>query len=225
MIGDVALEDFKIEGGRVSFVLKGPAVAMQFSGTSPSTTGLALASPIHGTLKFMNDVFPASLKLTEEEKVAEPKANPVLQEIGKAMRQADPKDKMDILKELIARNGGAPSSQVLYPLLLSSAPEVKLPASEVEKAVETWLKDASSYGSDWVDAVRIKALRALAPSKEYADTALTLGQDADKSVSADAPLETQAAVVGLLATAANNAGKTDVAKDAEARAIEARNRT
>ncbi len=213
MIGDVALENYKSENGRVSFDLKGPTIVMQFSGASAAPP----AGPIKGTLTLRDQVFPAGLERTDAAKVAEPEQNPVLQEIGKAMRQADPKVKTRELQDLIARNGGAPSSHVLYPLLLSAAGEAKLPAAEVEKAVETWLKDAKPYGPAWIDAVRLKALQALAPSKDYAETALKLGQEADKSMAADAPLETRAAVVGLLATVAKNAGKADLARDAEAR--------
>ena len=216
MIGDVELKDFKFEKNRVSFELKGPEIVIRFGG-DVTMAGALPGSPIKGTLKIREQVFPASLELTDAEKVAEPETNPVLQDIGKAMRQADAKDKARELQELITRNGGSPSSHVLYPLLFGAASEAKLPAAEVEKAAETWIGDAKPYGPAWVDVIRLKALQSLAPSKEYADTALKIGREADKSMAADAPLELRAAVVELLAKAAKNAGAAGVAKDAEAR--------
>ncbi|MDR3618637.1 MAG: hypothetical protein P4L85_04740 [Paludisphaera borealis] len=215
MIGDVALENLKVEGNAVSFGLKGPAVAIQFAGEPAAEN--PKEGTLLGTVKFMNEIFPARLEKTQDDKVGEPQPNPIMQDVLKTVREHGPKSRVKKLQELITRNAGAPSSQALYTQLLVAAPEAGVPAAEVDNHVETWLNDAKPYGKTWTDEVRLKAVKALTQSKNYAETTLKLAQEADKAVPPDAALGSRVVIVGLLATAAKNAGKADLAKDAEAR--------
>jgi hypothetical protein len=215
MVGDVKAENIKVEGDTVSFDLKGPVVSIQFVGKPAAEK--PKAGELLGTIKLKNDVYPARLEKTHDVKVGEPAQNPIVRDFRKIAGTRSPRAKARGIQELIERNAGAPVGQLLYTELLGTASDAGLSAADVDKAAQTWLNDAKPYGEAWVAEVRLRAIKALASSKDYAETALKLGQDADKALTADTPLETKATVVGLLATAAKNAGKADLAKDAEAR--------
>ena len=62
----------------------------------------------------------------------------------------------------------------------------------------------------------MKALKAIAASKNFAKLSVSLAQDLNKGISEEA-IEKKAAVVGILAKAAGLAGMNDVAAEAGAR--------
>jgi len=215
LLGDVKLDAFKLDGGGVSFDLKGAAVTVRFSGKPDAKVpgeGARL-----GTVQFINDVFPARLEATRDDKVSPPRANPIIQELNEAVRDHGPKSRVQKIRQLIVRSAGAPSSFFLYVQLFMAASQAQVPADEIEKDVKACLETARPYGEAWVDSVRLKLLQALTTTKDYAESTLEMAQEADKAVAPDAALGVRAALVSLLATAARNAEKPDLAKDAEAR--------
>jgi len=208
---DVMLGDVKVEGDTAEIEVVGRGGPLRFTGK------LAENGQVLGSIQFMGEVYPARLERTNAEQVAVSEQSPLITDFLKVVREPDAKTKAGKLRELIEKNAGVPANHLVYTELLGSAEKAGLAAADVEKLVETWLGEAKTHGEAWTNEVRVKALKALGTSKPFADTALRLAQEADKDLSDDAPTETKAAVVGLLANAAANAGKADLEADAKAR--------
>ncbi|WP_165244893.1 hypothetical protein [Paludisphaera soli] len=215
LLDDAKVEGVELEDGRATFTLKGQAMAVRFSGAEAKDG--PYAGRIVGTVQLQGDDFPATLEKSRAEKLPPPQPNAFVQDFYKAAREGSPAKKIDQLRALLAKNPGAPANQIVYTELLGTAEAGKLPAAEVERLIAAWRRDAAPFGRPWVDSVGLKAFRTLAQSKPFAETALKLGQELDKDLAEDASTETRAALVGLLASAARNAGKADVAADAESR--------
>jgi len=212
---DVKLGDVKVEGDSANIELIGQGGPIRFTGT------LAKEGPksgqVLGSILFMGEVYPALLVKTTAEKVEAPQQNPMIADFLKAARAPDAKTKAAELRKLVEKHVGEPSNQIIYSELLGAAEQAGMAAADVEKLVETWLGEAKAHGAAWSNEVRVKALKALGSSKPFAETALKLAQEADKDLPADASAETKATVVGLLATAAKNAGKADIEASAKER--------
>jgi len=216
ILGDnVKLGDVKAEGDSVQIELIGRTGPVRFTG-SLAKEGPS-AGQVLGSILYGGGVYPARLEKTNAEKVGNPGQSPLITEFLKVAREPDAKAKVAKLRELAEKNAGVPANQIIYSELLTSAERAGLAAADVEKLVDTWLKEAKAHGEAWSNEVRLKAAKALGTSKPFAETTLKLAQEADKDLPADAPAETKAAVVGLLASAAANAGKADLAADAKAR--------
>lgn len=212
---DTKLEGVKVAGDKAEIDLKSPRSPLHFDGTLAKDG--PHAGQVLGSVEFAGGVYPARLEKTTADKVEASGQNPMIAEFLKAAREGDPKAKATKLRELIEKHVGEPANQIIYSELLGAAEQAEMTAGDVEKLVETWLGEAKAHGEAWSNEVRVKALKALGSSKPFAATALKLAEEADKVLPADAPAETKAAVVGLLATAAANAGKTDLAADAKER--------
>lgn len=212
---DVKLADVKVEGDSANIELVGRGGPIQFTGTLAKDG--SKAGQVLGSIRFMGEVYPARLEKTTAEKVEVAQQSPMIADFLKAAREPDAKSKAAKLRELVQKHVGEPSNQIIYSELLGAAEQAGMAAADVEKLVETWLGEAKAHGEAWSNEVRVKALKALGSSKPFADTALKLAQEADKALPADAPAETKASVVGLLATAAGNAGKADIEASAKER--------
>ncbi|AMV38740.1 hypothetical protein [Planctomyces sp. SH-PL62] len=210
------IEGVDLQDGRAAFTLKGSVMTIKFSG-SEAKEG-PFAGQIVGTVLIQNESYPASLEKTREEKLAPAKPNAFVQDFLKAARQEDMGKKVDDLRALLAKNPGVPANQIIYSELLGNAEAAKLPPAEVDRLIANWRREAEPFGQVWVDEVGMKAFKAIAGSKPFAETALKLGQELDKGLAADASTDAKAVLVKLLATAARNAGKADLAADAEGRA-------
>lgn len=216
LLKNAKVQDVELGDGRAAFELKGTAMTVRFTGAA--TDKGPYAGGLVGTAFIQGENHPAALVKTREERLAPPQPNPFIQDFLKAAREDDLGKKVDQLRALIAKNPGTPSNQIAYTELLKIAEPAKLPASEVERIVAAWRRDAEPFGRNWSDAVALKAFKALAPGKPFAETALKLGRELESSLPADASTEAKASLANLLATAARNAGKPDVAADAESRA-------
>ena len=130
--------------------------------------------------------------------------------------ERDPKSKVKKLEELIKENHGAPNSHLLYAAMLEAAESAGLDAKKVGDTIKQWSEEARPYGDTWLAEIQLKALKAIAASKNFAKLSVSLAQDLDKGISEEA-IEKKAAVVGILAKAAGLAGMNDVAAEAGAR--------
>ncbi|MDG3003425.1 hypothetical protein [Paludisphaera mucosa] len=208
--------DLKLEDDRASFAVKGPAMTMKFAG------GLAKNGPyagqVLGTIQLQNNIFPAKLEKTRDEKLGAAKPNAIGQDFFKARNEQDPKAQVEKFKAILAKNAGAPVCQLAYTGILGAAGAAGLPSAEVEKLIAAWRSEAEPFGPAWAQEIAIRSFGLIAPQKTYADTALRLGQELEKSLTPEVTTENRHAIAGLLAFAARNAGKADLAADAEARA-------
>lgn len=212
---DTKLESVKVEGDKAEIDLKSQRGSLRFDGTLAKDG--PKAGQVLGSVQFAGGVYPARLEKTTAEKVEAGQQNPMITDFLKAARETDAKTKVAKLKELLEKHVGEPANQIIYSELLGAAEKGEMAAADVEKLVGTWLDEAKAHGKEWSDEVRVKALKALATSKPFAAAALKLAQEADKDLPADASAETKASVVGLLAVAAENAGKADIEADAKNR--------
>ena len=76
--------------------------------------------------------------------------------------------------------------------------------------VKRWTEEARPYGDEWMNDVRLRALRAVASSKSLAKVTVELAQEADKVVS-DADLDTKVTVLTFLGRAAKESGMEKLA--------------
>ena len=100
--------------------------------------------------------------------------------------------------------------------MLEAAESAGLDAKKVGDTIKQWSEEARPYGDTWLAEIQLKALKAIAASKNFAKLSVSLAQDLDKGISEEA-IEKKAAVVGILAKAAGLAGMNDVAAEADAR--------
>ena len=100
--------------------------------------------------------------------------------------------------------------------MLSSAQAAGLEVEKVRDIVKRWTEEAKPYGDEWLNDVRLRALRAVASSKSLAKLTVELAQEAEKAVS-DNDVETKATVIGFLVRAARESGMAELARESEAR--------
>ena len=210
------LEDVKLGDDRVSFSLKSSRMSVDFEGQLAADG--PYAGQVMGIMSLQGSVFPARLEKTRQDKVSDARPTVLGRDFVEARNETDPKARVRKLRDLIAKHPGAPVNHLFYEQLLDSAEAAGLPPTDVESMIATWRGDARPFGPKWTNEIEGKALKAIAPQKAYAETALKLAQELDKSLPADASIETRQNIVSLLAMAAKNAGKADVAAEAESRA-------
>lgn len=212
ILGDnVKLGEVKAEGDAAEIELISQSGPIRFKGSLVKDG--PRAGEVLGSVLFGGSVYPARLEKTIAEQVQPSEQGPLVGEFVKLARETNAEAKVTKLQELIDENADDPANHLAYSELLAWAERGGLGADDVEKLVNAWLDQAKAYGEAWTSEVRVKALRALEISKPFANTALRLAQEADKDLAEDAPAETKAVVVGLLAKAAANAGKPELVNE------------
>ena len=215
MLGDANVEQVAIQGDALVIALRGAAGLNRFQGTL--ARGGSQAGKILGSFSFRGEVYPARLERTESQRVAKLKPSAIIQEYFTAVRERDPKSKVQKLRDAARKHEGNPTNYFFYGELLAAAEAGGLAANEVDAAIKALLEDAKPYGQAWVSEVRKRALKALSTARPYANLTLELAERADKEIDEEQSLEQKAAVVAILARAAKLAGKADIARAAEMR--------
>jgi hypothetical protein len=215
MLGHASVEQVAIQGDSLVITLRGAAGLNRFQGTLAREG--SEAGKILGSFSFRGEVYPARLERTESQKVADLKPSAIIQEYFTAVRERDPKSKVQKLRDAAKKHEGNPTNYFFYGELLAVAEAGGLAANEVEAAIKALLEDAKPYGQPWVSEVRKRALKALSTARPYANLTLDLAGQADKEIDEEQSLEQKAAVVAILARTARLAGKADLARAAETR--------
>jgi hypothetical protein len=213
---NVAVESLAIRNDTISFELKGPAGVNRFEGKLARQEGKA--GKVLGSFTFQGELHPARLEKTASRQVGDLQRSELVPSFLAARGVEDPKSKLKKLQEGLHKYAGNPTNYLYYTEILATAEAAGLSADEVSELIKSWRADAEPYGPAWIGEVRLKALRALGLAKPYAEISLQLAQETDKELDPTANVERRAAIAGLLAYAANLAGKTDIAKEAQARA-------
>jgi hypothetical protein len=213
---NVTVDPLVIGDDTISFELKGPAGVNQFAGKLAKEKGKA--GKVLGSFTFQGEAHPARLERTASRQVGDMKRSELVPAFIAARGVEDPRSKIEKLQEGLRKYAGNPTNYLFYTEILATAEASGLPADEVGELVKNWRAEAEPYGPAWLGEVRLKALKALGLAKPYAEVSLRLAQETDKELGATANPERRAAVAGLLAYAAKLAGKTDIAREAEARA-------
>jgi hypothetical protein len=212
----VTVDPLVISDDTISFELKGPGGVNRFEGKLARQEGNA--GRVLGSFTFQGEAHPARLEKTASRQVGDTKRSELVPAFVAARGVEDPRSKIEKLQEGLRKFGGNPTNYLFYTEILATAEAAGLPADEVGELIKRWRAEAEPYGPAWLGEVRLKALKALGLAKPYAEVSLQLAQETDKELGATANLERSAAVAGLLAYAAKLAGKTDIAREAEARA-------
>jgi hypothetical protein len=212
---NLAVESLVIEGGSMSFALRGPSGESRFQGKL-ADAGPA-AGKIQGSFLYRNEVYPARLERAGDGRLADRRTSPLIRTLTASAQNPDPAAKIAGLRQGLRRYKGNPTNYLFYGEILATAAAAEMPAEEVGALVDEMIKEARPYGEAWVQEIRIKALKVLAMARPYADISLALAREADRSLGKDDRIEQQAAVVGMLARAAELAGKPDIAQYAAAR--------
>lgn len=211
------IKDIQWEDGQLAFTVESPAMKNTFEGRM--VTEGEDAGKVLGIYRFRDTDYPASLEKTDEEKVAQLSRSALTVELAKARREEHTPAKVEALQRLLDEFSG-PSLHLIYTELLRAATDAEFTAEQVSEYVETWLKDAERFGERWLTQCRSKALRALDGQKAYADLSLQLAKVADASITPETPTDQQAAIVALLARAAELAGDRELAASASLRSEE-----
>jgi hypothetical protein len=169
-----------------------------------------------GMANFRGGTYPARLEPTTNLKVGELKQSPQFTKMAELQQQSDPNTKVKTLEELIRGNHGGTNSAVLYAELLRAAQSAGFDADKTKEVVKRWIDEAKPYGDEWLNEIRLRAMKAIASSKNLAKLTVELAQEVDKGVS-ETEVETKATVLGLLARAAKEAGMETLATESEAR--------
>jgi hypothetical protein len=217
LLGSPSACEVSLKGDSVTLTLKSRPSEHEFQGQlvhdGPN------AGKFVGSFPLRDELYPARLERTTSQVLAPLAGSPLIGKFYAANRERDAKTKVKKLETMIEDNKGS-SNHWLYVEALGAAESAGLKGNEVRTLVERWVEEARPYGETWLSEVRIKALRALAGHKPYAEVSLELAQDAAKAVSKRASAEQTAALEHLLARAATLAEKPDIARDAKARADE-----
>jgi len=118
------------------------------------------------------------------------------------------------LEELIQKNPGNPRSYHAYVRWLDAARVAKSSAENVEKKLAEMGESAREYGAEFVVELRLKALRALANSKEYAGVSLKLARTTLEEHTSAMSVNAKAALTQIVLTAAKAAGDEALVKKA-----------
>lgn len=202
------------DGQRVSLLMSQEKQADTFEGT------FAKQGPregqVLGALKFRERTYPARLEHTEAGQVGRPMPLPEMQAYSAALRQSDPKVRIEKLRAAV-KDAHGPVAALMYNGILQNAVGAELSAEEVRQVVDDLLAVGKDYGAPIVAEYQNQALKALQGKKPYAELTLTLAQEADKSLGAKASLQQQAAVLSVLASSAHLLNKADLAAATDAR--------
>jgi hypothetical protein len=195
MLGDASVEQVAIQGASLMITLRGAAGLNRFQGTLAKEG--SLAGKILGSFSFRGEVYPARLERTESQKVADLKPSAIIQEYFTAVRERDPKSKVQKLRDVARKHEGNPTNYFFYEELLAAAEAGGLAANEVDATIKALLEDAKPYGQAWVSEVRKRALKALSTARPYASITLELAEQADQEIDEEQSLEQKAAVVAI----------------------------
>jgi hypothetical protein len=212
---NLTVDPLAIKDGGVNFTLKGPSGSSRFEGRL-AADGPA-SGKIRGTFRYRNETFPARLERSSDARLAYRRQSPLIRTFTAAARNPDPVAKVESLRLGLQGYKGNPTNYLFYMEILATAAASGLPPEEVGLLADEMFKEAEPHGVAWVQELRIRALKALAGAKPYADVSLAIAGEAERSMEKDARPEQQAAIVGMLARAASLVGRADIAKEAEAR--------
>ena len=210
ILGDASIDDLSIRGDSLEIHLRGAAGPNTFVGTLAREG--AQAGRFLGTFSIRGEVYPARLERTDNHRLAGLKPSTISSDFFTAAQQRDPRVKAQKLREGAKKYEGDPTSYLFYGELLATAEAGGLDASEVDAAIKANLEGAKPYGQAWVGEVRRRALKAISSAKPYANITLELAEQADKELDEEHNLGQKAAVVAILAKAADLAGKADLAR-------------
>ena len=127
---------------------------------------------------------------------AEMKQSPLFAKMSELQKESTPRLRSRSSKRRSGAISASPNSAMLYSELLSSAEAAGFDADKVKDVVKQWSDEAKPYGDEWLNDVRLRAIKAIASSKSLAKLTVELAQEADKAVS-EAELETKATVLEL----------------------------
>ncbi|MHC5540155.1 hypothetical protein ACYOEI_18195 [Singulisphaera rosea] len=217
-LSGVKLDPLKVEGDSVTIGITCPDSVDIFRGK------LVKEGPnvgkVLGNLTFRGETNPARLEKVKDTTLAQIKQTPITRAYASMMRDPDPKSKVKKARDAIDSNSGQPACHLFYSELLATAEANGLSVNDVKAIVDRWENEAEPYGVEWSNSVRIKALKALAGAKPYAEQTLKLAQKAEQILAADASKETRSTFAGMVARSARLAGESNVATAAEARRAE-----
>jgi hypothetical protein len=201
------------QGGTLTVVSEIGNTELTFQG-KPGPSGAYL-----GTLNVPGRHIPSRLEPTKAEKVAPSgqQVPPALRAYFEAKNDADVKSQVKRFADLVGKKPGDPTLAAVYADLIGQAGAAGLSGQEVRQVVDQWVEGARPYGDAYAADIRAQALKALTGQKAYAPLTLELATEAEKALGADAALEAQGAVTRALAVAARDAGKADLADQAEDR--------
>jgi hypothetical protein len=214
MLGRPQVKAVEQKDGSLTITLSGGGASTVFKGRL-AKDGHG-AGKVLGMINFRGGNYPARLEMTTESKVGPLKQSPLIARLNEMRNDRDPKSKIKKLEEAIKGNHANPNSSLLYAELLGSAKAAGLEVEKVREFVKRWTEEAKPYGDEWLNDVRLRALRAVASSKSLAKLTVELAQEAEKAVS-DKDVETKATVIGFLAGAARESGMAELARESEAR--------
>ena len=215
LLGNPTKVDVSVKGDSVTLTLKGRSGDHEFQGQlvhdGPS------AGKFAGTIPLRDELYPARLERTSSQELAPLSGSPLIGKFYAATRARDAQVKVKQFQAMIEGNKGS-SNHWLYVEVLGAAESAGMKASDVRSLVDQWQGEARAYGETWLSEVRIKALRALAGHKPYAEVSVELAQASVKDATQRTTAEQRAALEHLLARAATLADKPDIARQARARA-------
>lgn len=207
----------KQEADHLHLGLKLGPIDTEFTGELPKQ-----GDTIKGTFLFRGSYFPAHFVKAEKTDLKEMSGGPgeLVRKVLTQRREADAKKRVAALREIIAENKDNPTIYHAYQNLLASAAAAELSADDVKKTLDAYLALAKPYGKRWQTNVRMMGLQALAGDKPYAALSVEIAQNLLEKHADRLDTEQTAEIYTQLASAAELAGKADLAKEAEAKVAE-----
>jgi hypothetical protein len=194
------IQELTVKDGQFKAVLKikdGPEIA--FACKVPKGE----VKKLRGTMSLGKTTFPVQLEATKLDSL-----NDVVPETRLAP-QGDFKE----LKEAIAKEQGDLAVFATGDVLIAAGAKDKAGLADLKEALTPVLKAAGDYSDDWLQDVRFKLARRLVQHAAYASWGQELAQNALKEAGANASLDLQMRVHGIVAAGLEKEGKTaDAAK-------------
>jgi len=235
---DLMLIDVKNDGGKVSAEVIDSRFGAQKPGINSAaledgklvlkvqlgpnegvfTEGTANDDSIYGTFAINGQNIPARLAKTDAAKMPAPNQSAQQEKMRPlitAMQTPDPKERAQKLQALIKENADPVKNFPLYNFLFAGAEDAGLTEKALRGYYEEWLEAAKLFGRPVVETTKTNAVKMLSGKKTYADLTLELAQEAEKSLPEDASLQSRADLTRALALSAKEAGKADLAAEAE----------
>ncbi|MFO0956280.1 MAG: hypothetical protein U0800_02305 [Isosphaeraceae bacterium] len=208
----INFDKIEAKGDRVSLVLKGGPMGEPFVGTIDKS-GKAL-----GSIKIQNSVYPARLEKTGAKELAQPNqgAPPLAAKLTAAMRERDPKAKLDQLQEILKQETNIGTTGLLYPEAIKAAAATGADRKAIAEMVEKYVASSQPYGKALADEAQLKAATALGDKADYAPLALELARKVEKRLDESASTELKANIYGTIASSAKAAGDAKAAEEATA---------
>lgn len=206
-VGEISLKD-----GTLQMQIESDGQKIPFVGV----VGAEARDKILGTLRFRGTLYPAHIEKTDANALARGDQK-LIGSIFQAKAAGTAKQRVDQLGTIIHENKNLATLYHAYEGLLSNAEKAGLSSDDVKKYITQWLDEAKAHGPLWASQCRTNALAALNGQNAYAPLALDMATDAEKSLSADATLESKSELAKVVAWAANAVGKTELAKAAKER--------